>query len=412
MKKLEKIQELETKIKRSEIQPNEEQLGKLAGKAAVQAEIDDVKSYLTLYNNSQQGNAESEAAMKKQHAKELYKSKEGAVRCVANMIVMHTLMESGQKIPDELEEGVKHFSEMLNSVLGNTSGPLNWRKERDVFINACKKLVTSSKDVIEHTDISYEDLATGVAESISSNAFPETLEMSKPEPTAAEAEPEQEDEPEEEEAQVEPEVEEEKAPAEELVPEEEVVVPEEETPAEEEVQEQSETKPDEATEATEETPAAEGEEEDSKRGRGGRGRGRGQRGDRGNRGERGAFRGERGAYRGERGAREDRGDRGRGGRGRGQNWRGRNGEDNEGFITVKEDGDTSGRGRGRGNRGYRGGERGRGERGAWRGDAEGASRGGPRPPRGDRPPRTRAQKPDGDLPGVATAVTEPTPIKE
>jgi len=40
-------------------------LGKLAGKAAVQAEIDDVKSYLTLYNTSQQGNAESEAAMKK-----------------------------------------------------------------------------------------------------------------------------------------------------------------------------------------------------------------------------------------------------------------------------------------------------------------------------------------------------------
>jgi hypothetical protein len=95
------------------------------------------------------------------------------------MIVMHTMMESGQKIPEELEEGVKFFSDQLNTLLGNGSGPLNWRKERDVFINSCKKLVGASKDVIDHTDISYEDLATGVAESISSNDFPETLEKSQ-----------------------------------------------------------------------------------------------------------------------------------------------------------------------------------------------------------------------------------------
>ena len=53
VKKLEKIQELETKIKRKEIIANEEQLGKVAGKDAVQAEIDDVKSYLTLFKESQ-----------------------------------------------------------------------------------------------------------------------------------------------------------------------------------------------------------------------------------------------------------------------------------------------------------------------------------------------------------------------
>lgn len=152
----------------------------MAGRAAVEAEIDDVRSYLTLYAASAGGAADSETQLKKQHAKELYKSKDSAVRCVANMIVMHTMMESGQKIPDELEEGVKHFSELLNTMLGNGQGPLNWRKERDVFINACKKLTTASKDVIEHTDISYEDLASGVAESISSNDYPETLDTSKP----------------------------------------------------------------------------------------------------------------------------------------------------------------------------------------------------------------------------------------
>ena len=92
------------------------------------------------------------------------------------MITMHTMMESGQKVPEELEEGVKHFSDILKSVQGNlTSEPLNWRKERDVFINAFKKLVSSSKDLVDHTDISYEDLNSGVAEEISSNSFPELI---------------------------------------------------------------------------------------------------------------------------------------------------------------------------------------------------------------------------------------------
>jgi hypothetical protein len=322
-------------------------------------------------------------------------------------------MESGQKIPEDLEEGVKHFSDQLNTLLGNGNTPLNWRKERDVFINSCKKLVGASQDVIEHTDISYEDLATGVAESISSNDYPETLEVSKPEPTAPEAEPEQEDEPEEE--AVEEEEEEVVAPVQEPVVEQKAA-PVQETPAAEETVTEpqvEENKPDEEAAAAEETTEADLEE--SNRGRGGRGRGRGPRGERGAfRGERGAFRGERGergAFRGQRGDRPDRGDRGRGGRGRDQNWRGRNGEDNEGFITVKEDGENFNRGRGRGNRGFRA----RGERGAWRGSdepREGASRGGPRPPRGDRPPRTRANNNGGDLPGVASAVTEQPETKE
>jgi len=58
--------------------------------------------------------------LKKQHAKELYKSKESAVRTVANMIVIHTMMESGQQIPEDIEEGAKHFSDILNNFLGNS----------------------------------------------------------------------------------------------------------------------------------------------------------------------------------------------------------------------------------------------------------------------------------------------------
>jgi hypothetical protein len=42
-------------------------------------------------------------------------------------------------------------------------------------VNDFKKLVTQSKDLVEDTDISYEDLNTGIAESISSNGYPEIV---------------------------------------------------------------------------------------------------------------------------------------------------------------------------------------------------------------------------------------------
>jgi len=64
---------------------------------------------------------------------------------------------------------------------------MNWRQDRDVLINDFKKLVTQSKDLIDFTEITYEDLNTGVAESISSNNFPEIIFFAKPEPVVVAA---------------------------------------------------------------------------------------------------------------------------------------------------------------------------------------------------------------------------------
>ena len=50
--------------------------------------------------------------------------------------------------------------------------------------------MTNSKDVIDHTDITYEDLNTGVAESISSNDYPEIISFGgKKEEAPVEEEP-------------------------------------------------------------------------------------------------------------------------------------------------------------------------------------------------------------------------------
>ena len=54
--------------------------------------------------------------------------------------------------------------------------------------------MTISKDVIDHTDITYEDLNTGVAESISSNDYPENISFGgKKEEAPVEEEPVEEE---------------------------------------------------------------------------------------------------------------------------------------------------------------------------------------------------------------------------
>lgn len=139
---------------------------------------------MALYKESQKGAQDSEAKLQKQFTKDLTKSQTASVRTFANILTLYMIKQSGQKIPEELEEGVKHFSDIIEKFTGkSTSDSVNWRQDRDVLINDFKKLVTQSKDLIEDTDISYEDLNTGVAESISSNNFPEIISFgSKPEP--------------------------------------------------------------------------------------------------------------------------------------------------------------------------------------------------------------------------------------
>ena len=94
------------------------------------------------------------------------------------MITLHTLLDCGQTIPEELVEGVNHYRENINHLTLRTEPSANWRQSRDAFISEWTKLVSGSDDTITHTDSTYKDLSTGIFESISSGGYPE--EISKP----------------------------------------------------------------------------------------------------------------------------------------------------------------------------------------------------------------------------------------
>ena len=50
-KKLEQISELEQKVKKGEIEPNQDQLIKIASKTAIELEINDVNQYLAMFKD-------------------------------------------------------------------------------------------------------------------------------------------------------------------------------------------------------------------------------------------------------------------------------------------------------------------------------------------------------------------------
>jgi len=90
-KKLERIIDLEKKVKKKEIVANEEQQEKIQSKVTIEAEITEVKSYLDIYQSSQNEQAEQEKKIAKQHAKEVANARKATVTSIANMITMTSL---------------------------------------------------------------------------------------------------------------------------------------------------------------------------------------------------------------------------------------------------------------------------------------------------------------------------------
>lgn len=317
--------------------------------------------------------------MKKHHQQELQKAKDQAVATVVNILTLHTLTQCGHEMPEDIEEGVKFFSNSLNKLQCIDQESINWRKEREGVIKSLQKLVKGHSTIIQGTDVSFSDLQEKAVEAIASSSYPDVIKRPS-------AEKEEEAPVEEEEVVEEPEevVEEQPVVEEPVKPESPEPQPAEEVKNEEPAPEDTAVE-----EEKKETPAAEGTDgkevapANGERERGGRGRGRRERGNRG--GEAGEFRG-------------NRGDR-RGGRGR----RPQTAVDTEKEFVVVGEEKTRGRGRGRG--GYRA----RGEyRGGRGGDREnGERRGGERGFRGRRGGNRGGEKPeDEDQVGVEKAVTQ------
>mmetsp|Transcript_15883 Transcript_15883/g.24460 ORF Transcript_15883/g.24460 Transcript_15883/m.24460 type:complete len:180 (-) Transcript_15883:1059-1598(-) len=158
-KKLQQIAELEGKIKSKEIKANDAQLEKIATKVIVEGEIAEIKSYLDLHLKSKKEESQSQKENVKAAAKEVQAGKDAVVASIANVMSLISLFENDQPIPEELEGGVKHFTEVLNGFQARESGNYNWKEQKDNFVKEMQKLASGSKDQV--ADTTYAELAQG-----------------------------------------------------------------------------------------------------------------------------------------------------------------------------------------------------------------------------------------------------------
>jgi 2C-methyl-D-erythritol 2,4-cyclodiphosphate synthase len=99
-KKLRQIEELEEKMKDKEYQANEAQREKLASRPKLEAELNEVRSQAVMYLEAKRDDAKK---TKKELEKLEVSSKKNAVRSVASILSMSTVLQKGHSLDEDGE---------------------------------------------------------------------------------------------------------------------------------------------------------------------------------------------------------------------------------------------------------------------------------------------------------------------
>ena len=179
-KKINKINEVEQKIKAKEIQPNQEQLDMVSRKDKVKAEMDEVLGYLKIYQEAFPDNpAFAVGAGKKKAAKaepvaveepvvavpaepalDAHKIVEDALSFVADTVILgtlsgahtHALQCTNQQLKDSLTYVISAWNDL-------TVGTGSWEAAKGHLVDVFSRLVfKSATQVGSHTSKSYSDL--------------------------------------------------------------------------------------------------------------------------------------------------------------------------------------------------------------------------------------------------------------
>ncbi len=175
-KKINKIKEVEQKIKQKEIQPTQDQLEMVQTQEKVKAQMDEVLSYLNLYKESFPENA-AFASKKKGGASATAKAEEPAKTAEVPAVDVSKIVEDSLGLVADAvifailngEQGVelKGSNQNLNDSLahvlkawhGVTEGVGSWSSAKGNFVDTFSRLVNkSATQVGTHTSKSYSEV--------------------------------------------------------------------------------------------------------------------------------------------------------------------------------------------------------------------------------------------------------------
>lgn len=97
------------------------------------------------------------------------------------MITLSTILNSGGSLPDDvddneaIEDGINNLSKALNKLMNVEGGQFHWKQEMDLFYKSWSKLVSGSKDSVQGTDMSFEQLNNNCTKIVMDGNFPAVI---------------------------------------------------------------------------------------------------------------------------------------------------------------------------------------------------------------------------------------------
>lgn len=118
-KKLREIEDLEEKMKDKSYVAKDAQKEKVASKSKLEAEIAEIMTSVGSY-------IDQKRQLEKKQKKEMDAAKRQAVRAIASMLCLQTILQKGSSLPGDdggqVAEGVEHFTKCMNSFINKEGG--------------------------------------------------------------------------------------------------------------------------------------------------------------------------------------------------------------------------------------------------------------------------------------------------
>ena len=154
----------------------------MASKGRVEAEYSDVRAQAGAY-------LDQKRQQEKRLKKDLDTAKRQAVRTVANVIALSTILQKGHSLPgedsDKVAQSVEHFTRGLSQFMNKDGGTYAWAEELESVTASWNKLVLGYKDAIPGSEMSFKDLNIALPEMLNDKVLPAEIYAAKKEAAPA-----------------------------------------------------------------------------------------------------------------------------------------------------------------------------------------------------------------------------------
>ena len=163
-------------MRAKDFKPNDAQKEKVATKPKVQAEYDEVRAQAQAY-------LEQKKKGEKDMQKKMDAAKKQAVRTVASVMSLSTILRKGHTLGGEgedyedISQSVEHFTKCLDKFLNKEGGSYAWSNELNAITGLWNKLALGYKENIPDSEVSYKALNEALPNILTDSNLPAEIKQ-------------------------------------------------------------------------------------------------------------------------------------------------------------------------------------------------------------------------------------------